>query len=150
MYPACSTAPADAVLPDRNVDAMIFEMVDYMFHRRQSTSVTIWSRTVVAMSEMGMSYLDVNAMHSTNVIDNIFLLCSMGRAKTAIALVCCHLERCQLYWSVCCVTMKSRVLKKASYLRVRQRALPRERSKVQWMRVLKDISFRNSKRQRCQ
>ena len=86
MYAVCSTAPADAVLPDRSLDATIFEMVDYMFHRRQSTSVTIWSRTVVAMSEMGMSYLDVNAMHSTNVIDNSFLLCSIGQAKPAIAL----------------------------------------------------------------
>jgi hypothetical protein len=41
MYAASSTAPADAVLPDRNIDAMIFEVVDYIFHRRQSTSVTI-------------------------------------------------------------------------------------------------------------
>jgi hypothetical protein len=94
MYVVCSTAPADVVLPDINVDAMIFEMVDYMFHRRQSTSVANASLTVVAMSKMGIPKLDVDVMHSTNVINNIFLLC-MGRAETAIALVLCHLERCQ-------------------------------------------------------
>jgi hypothetical protein len=95
-------APVDAVLPDRNVDAMIFEMVDYMFHRRQSTSVAVFSLAVVAMSKMDISHPDANVMHSTNVINNIFLPCSMGRAKTAIALEKrCHLERCQFYWSVC-------------------------------------------------
>jgi hypothetical protein len=101
IYDVCSMAPAKAVLPEINVDAMIFEMVDYMFHRIQSTPVTIFSLTVVAMSKMGIPQIDGNAMHSTNVINNIFIMCPMGRAKTAIARVLCHLERCQFYWSVC-------------------------------------------------
>jgi hypothetical protein len=85
---ACSMAPADLlVLKDVNVDAMIFEMVDYMFHRMQSTSVAIFFLAVVAMRKMGMPHFHVNAMTPTNVINNIVLACSMGRAKTAIALV---------------------------------------------------------------